>query len=144
MKQSCGQREFVKASEAKMDFYSQSLHYGYSVFEGIRSYKTESGERASSKPPNITTGCAIPLSPSTCLIAGPTKNLIDATYEVLRRNNLQDAYIRPAVYAPANMSFVKIRRHSFYRSVGDVPSLDDKLLRIMTSSFKGPIQKLLR
>ncbi|MBI1692753.1 MAG: hypothetical protein FYV88_4760, partial [Bacteroidetes bacterium] len=31
---------FVKAADAKMDFYSQSLHYGYSVFEGIRSYKT--------------------------------------------------------------------------------------------------------
>lgn len=27
-----------------MDFYSQSLHYGYSVFEGIRSYKTVKGE----------------------------------------------------------------------------------------------------
>ena len=34
---------FVKASEAKMDLYSQSLHYGYSVFEGIRSYKTVGG-----------------------------------------------------------------------------------------------------
>jgi len=36
--------EFVKASEAKMDFYSQSLHYGYSVFEGIRSYRTVNDE----------------------------------------------------------------------------------------------------
>ena len=36
--------EFVKAAEAKMDLYSQSLHYGYSVFDGIRSYKTASGE----------------------------------------------------------------------------------------------------
>ena len=27
-----------------MDLYSQSLHYGYSVFEGIRSYKTVNGE----------------------------------------------------------------------------------------------------
>ena len=36
--------EFVKSSEAKMDFYSQSLHYGYSVFEGIRSYKTINGK----------------------------------------------------------------------------------------------------
>ena len=36
--------EFVKASEAKTDLYSQSLHYGYSVFEGIRSYKTANGE----------------------------------------------------------------------------------------------------
>ena len=31
--------EFVKATEAKMDLYSQSLHYGYSVFEGIRPIK---------------------------------------------------------------------------------------------------------
>ena len=31
--------EFVKAADAKTDFYSQSLHYGYAVFEGIRSYK---------------------------------------------------------------------------------------------------------
>ena len=36
--------EFVKAAEAKIDLYSQSLHYGYAVFEGIRSYKTVNGE----------------------------------------------------------------------------------------------------
>ncbi len=35
--------EFVKAAEAKMDLYSQTLHYGYGVFEGIRSYKTAEG-----------------------------------------------------------------------------------------------------
>ena len=29
--------QFVKAAEAKIDLYSQSLHYGYAVFEGIRS-----------------------------------------------------------------------------------------------------------
>jgi len=42
--------EFVKASEAKIDLYSQSLHYGYAVFEGIRSYKTVSGETKIFKP----------------------------------------------------------------------------------------------
>ena len=36
--------QYIKATDAKIDLYSQSLHYGYSVFEGIRSYKTESGE----------------------------------------------------------------------------------------------------
>jgi len=35
--------EFVKAADAKMDLYSQSLHYGYAVFEGIRSYRTAAG-----------------------------------------------------------------------------------------------------
>jgi branched-chain amino acid aminotransferase len=34
----------VKASESKTDLYGQTLHYGYGVFEGIRSYKTIDGE----------------------------------------------------------------------------------------------------
>jgi branched-subunit amino acid aminotransferase/4-amino-4-deoxychorismate lyase len=36
--------EFKKATAATTDLYSQSLHYGYAVFEGIRAYKTASGE----------------------------------------------------------------------------------------------------
>src|SRR6185312_1334355 len=36
--------EFLKASEAKTDLYSQSLHYGYAAFEGIRSYRTAEGQ----------------------------------------------------------------------------------------------------
>ena len=34
---------FIKASEARGNVYDQTLHYGYGVFEGIRSYATESG-----------------------------------------------------------------------------------------------------
>ncbi len=34
-----------------------------------------------------------------------TEELIDATCKVLQRNNLQNAYIRPLVFAPANMGF---------------------------------------
>jgi branched-chain amino acid aminotransferase len=36
-------REFIKATEAKTDLYSQTLHYGNGVFEGIRSYDTPNG-----------------------------------------------------------------------------------------------------
>src|SRR5687768_6534276 len=98
---------FVKATEAKIDLYSQSLHYGYSVFEGIRSYKTIKGDTAIFKAEehynrlkNSADATNIPFSFST-------EDLIAATYELLSRNNLQDAYIRPLVYAPANMSFNK-------------------------------------
>ena len=35
--------KFVKASEAKTDLFSQTLHYGYGVFEGIRAYHTVNG-----------------------------------------------------------------------------------------------------
>src|SRR6188768_2775989 len=94
--------EFVKATEAKIDLYSQSLHYGYSVFEGIRSYKTAKEETAIFKAEehydrlkNSADATNIPFNYSTAY-------LITVTYELLSRNNLQDAYIRPLVYAPAN------------------------------------------
>ena len=32
--------KFVKAADAKTDLFSQTLHYGYGVFEGIRAYQT--------------------------------------------------------------------------------------------------------
>ena len=37
--------KWVKAKSASTDLYSQTLHYGAGVFEGIRSYKTEDGAK---------------------------------------------------------------------------------------------------
>ena len=62
--------------------------------------------------------------------------------EVLKRNNLQDAYIRPLVYAPMNMSFVKNEVSYIVIEVWEMaPFFGDKLLRIMTSSFQRPNPK---
>ena len=36
---------YIKASDANVNLYSQTLHYGNGVFEGIRSYNTEDGVR---------------------------------------------------------------------------------------------------
>src|SRR5215203_907010 len=99
--------DFVRAAEAKMDFYSQSLHYGYGVFEGIRSYKSVTGETKIFKALEHFER----LRQSALAINMPyefyTDELLNSTYELLALNDLQDAYIRPLVYAPANMSFVK-------------------------------------
>ena len=74
-----------------------------------------------------------------------TQQLIDATYEVLKRNELQDAYIRPVVYAPANMSFVKNNESFITIEVWKMqPFLGEKLLRIMTSSFQRPNPKAFK
>lgn len=134
--------EFVKAAEAKMDFYSQSLHYGYSVFEGIRSYKTVNGEtkifKAAEHYERLKNSAAAMNMP----FHWTTDELIQATYETLKRNNLQDAYIRPVVYAPANMSFVKNEQSFIVIEVWEMqPFLGDKLLRVMTSSFQRPNPK---
>ncbi len=137
--------EFVKASEAKADFYSQSLHYGYGVFEGIRSYETVKGETKIFK--------AIAhferLRASALSLNMPydytTRELIDATYTLLEKNNLKDAYIRPLVYAPANMSF-NLNHESFIviEAWKMEPFLGKKLLRVRTSSFQRPNPKAFK
>jgi len=133
---------FAKATEAKMDFYSQSLHYGYSVFEGIRSYKTVNGETKIFK----ATAHYDRLQQSAHALNMPyhwtTEELVEATYEVLKRNNLQDAYIRPVVYAPANMSFVRNVDSFIIIEVWEMlPFLGEKLLKVFTSSFQRPNPK---
>jgi branched-chain amino acid aminotransferase len=133
---------FVKAAEAKMDFYSQSLHYGYAVFEGIRSYKTVTGDtkifKAAAHYERLKNSALALNMPYPYSI----NELIDATYEVLKQNNFQDAYIRPLVYAPANMSFEKNSESFIAIEAWEMaPFLGDKLLRIMSSSFQRPNPK---
>lgn len=134
--------EFVKASAAKMDLYSQSLHYGYSVFEGIRSYRNINGETKIFKAKEHYER----LEQSARLMNMPYKwsveELTEANYEVLKRNNLQDAYIRPVVYAPANMSFAKNNESFITIQAWEMqPFLGEKLLRIKTSSYQRPNPK---
>lgn len=137
--------KIVKASEAKIDLYSETLHYGYGVFEGIRSYKTAGGETKIFKENEHF----VRLKNSAKALNLPYKwtaeELIKATYDVLKLNNLQDAYIRPLVYAPANMSF-SLNTESFIviETWEMQPFLGEKLLSVMTSSFERPNPKAFK
>ncbi|MDE3235618.1 MAG: branched-chain amino acid transaminase [Bacteroidota bacterium] len=137
--------EFVKASEAKTDFFGQTLHYGYGVFEGIRSYRTVSGETSIFK----ATEHFVRLKNSALALNMPYKytaeELIAATSTLLAMNQLQDAYIRPLVYAPANMSF-NPNNESFIviEAWQMAPFLGEKLLRVKTSSFQRPNPKAFK
>jgi branched-chain amino acid aminotransferase len=131
--------EFVKAIDAKINLYSQSLHYGYSVFEGIRSYKTIGGVNKIFKEKEHFER----LRNSALAINMPypfdDKELIKAAYEVLRLNNLGDSYIRPLVYAPANMTYaLNTESYIAIQAWPMQPFLGDKNLRIMTSPFQRP------
>jgi len=99
-------KQFVKASEASVNLYSQSLHYGYGVFEGIRAYPINGSPKLFKGPEHfdrLRKSCEaihIPFDYST-------KELVDLTYETLSRNNFTDAYIRPLVICSPNMSLSK-------------------------------------
>lgn len=134
--------DFVKATDAKMDLYSQSLHYGYAVFEGIRSYKTVSGETKIFKAAAHYDRLRISAETLKIPYDHDSNTLIEATYKLLALNNIQDAYIRPLVYVPANMSFNLNTSAHLTIQVWEMGAfLGDKLLRIMTSSFQRPNPK---
>lgn len=137
--------KILKASETKMDLYSQSLHYGYAVFEGIRSYRTAAGTtkifKATEHFDRLQRSAAALMMPFRYTTAG----LIAATYDVLDRNGLGDAYIRPVVYGPANMSFnPNTESFTVIEAWEMAPFLGEKLLRVMTSSFQRPNPKGFR
>jgi len=134
--------EFVKATEAKTDLYGQSLHYGYAVFEGIRAYRTEHGETKIFKAKEHFERLQKSAEALNMPYPWNMEELIVATYSVLEKNQLQDAYIRPLVYAPANMSFSPNDvSHIVIETWEMAPFLGDKLLRVMSSSFQRPNPK---
>ncbi len=134
--------EFLKAADAKMDLYSQSLHYGYSVFEGIRSYKTEDGTTKIFKATEHFDRFKASAEAINLPYTYNTESLIESTNTLLALNNLGDAYIRPVVYAPANMSFTQNAESFVFIQAWEMgPFLGDKRIRVMTSSFQRPNPK---
>ena len=97
---------FVKANESNPDMYSQTLHYGYGVFECIRTYPLGSGTKifkAKEHYDRLKRSCELINIPFHFNV----DELIKHTYELLEKNNLTDAYIRPLVYCSPNMSLTK-------------------------------------
>ncbi|HEY5919421.1 MAG TPA: branched-chain amino acid transaminase [Chryseolinea sp.] len=95
--------KFIKAVDAHTDLYSQSLHYGFGAFEGIRAYQTMNGTKIFKAHEHFER-----LRKSCALVGIPfhyeTEELIQVAYQLLSKNNLSDSYIRPLVYCGANMT----------------------------------------
>jgi branched-chain amino acid aminotransferase len=137
--------KIVKAAEARIDLYSETLHYGYGVFEGIRSYKTTGGETKIFKETEHFERLKNSAQALNLPYPWNRDELIEATYEVLKLNNFQDAYIRPLVYAPANMSFSPNTESFIAIEAWEMqPFLGEKLLHVMISSFERPNPKAFK
>jgi branched-chain amino acid aminotransferase len=128
--------EFIKAIEAKGSLYDQSLHYGYAVFEGIRSYNTQNGVRIFKAEEHFN---RLQFSSEAIGIPFPYKvdELIAISYEVLKRNNFTDAYIRPLVTCPPNMSLTKGKKSQLFIAAWEWGAyLGEKLLRLKTATYR--------
>lgn len=83
--------------EAKVHVMSHALHYGSSVFEGIRCYDSHKGRvvfRHREHMQRLRDSAKIYHIP----VSQTVDQLMDACRDVLRKNNLLSAYIRPLVF----------------------------------------------
>ncbi|TCP22183.1 branched-chain amino acid aminotransferase [Tenacibaculum skagerrakense] len=133
--------KFIKAKEASSDLYSQSLHYGNGVFEGIRSYKTDNGARIFKSHEHykrLKFGAEV----MNINLNYSEDELTEITYKLLELNNLEDAYIRPLITTGANMSLLTSEETNVIIQCWEWGKyMGDKLLRVKTSKFQRPNPK---
>jgi branched-chain amino acid aminotransferase len=89
--------ELVNWDDAQVHILTHSLHYGCGVFEGIRAYETARGPAVFRLTPHIRR-----LFDSAKIFAieipFTVDELIDATKETVRVNEMKSCYIRPLAY----------------------------------------------
>ncbi len=89
--------KFVPWDEAKVHVLSHVLHYGSSVFEGIRCYSTPKGSAVFRLPSHLRRmydSCKV----YRMEIPFSKEELGEAILETVRRNKLPSCYIRPLVF----------------------------------------------
>lgn len=133
--------QFIKAAEAKTDLYSQSLHYGYAVFEGIRSYPVNGRTKifkAAAHYDRLRHSAEVMKMPFDY----STEQLTELSYEVLKQNNFTDAYLRPLVFCSPNMGLSKGKESFLTIQAWEWTNgyLSNKM-RLMTSTYERPNAK---
>jgi branched-chain amino acid aminotransferase len=129
---------FSRVVDAHSDFYSQTLHYGLGVFEGIRAYQTMNGVKifkAFEHFERLKKGCALVGIP----FQYDSEELIQIAYLLLQKNNLSDAYIRPLVYCGPNMALTQPSEVNLLMCAWEWDKYHgDKMLKLCISSYQRP------
>jgi branched-chain amino acid aminotransferase len=130
--------KFIKAVDAHTDLYSQTLHYGFGAFEGIRAYQTMNGTKIFKAHEHFER------LRKSCALVGinfqyETEELIQVAYQLLRKNNLSDSYIRPLVYCGANMTLTQSQDVYLMMCAWEWDKYHgDKMLKLCISSYQRP------
>jgi branched-chain amino acid aminotransferase len=130
--------EWLNAKEASTTLFSQTLHYGFGVFDGMRSYKNAEGcnifkakahyDRLLSSATKL--GLEVPYS---------SDELVRITYNLLGRNKLYTAYIRPLIFLGPNMELTTDAPvHLFIGAWPWQKYLGYQPLNVMVSEFVKP------
>ena len=134
--------ELVPAAEAKVSVLTHALHYGTSVFEGIRAYETARGPAVFRLPEHTER-----LLDSAKILGMPialsAAEISAAILETVRKNGLESCYIRPLLWYGADSLGVNPASNPVHFMVATMPwglYLGEEAVRegakLMTSSWR--------
>jgi len=89
--------EIINWDDARVHIMSHVIHYGSSVFEGIRCYNTTKGSAVF----RLTEHIQRLMNSAKIYRMDPSFNreqIIDATVELIRQSGLDECYIRPVIF----------------------------------------------
>jgi branched-chain amino acid aminotransferase len=133
--------EYVPWAEATVHVLTHTLHYGVGVFEGVRAYNTDQGAalfRLDAHTDRLYDSAHI----LQMQIPFSKEELNQVQQEVLRKNNLHEAYVRPMVYYNGETlslhtsilsTHVMVAAWAWGAYLGE--GALEKGIRVMTSSF---------
>ncbi|MEX2336080.1 MAG: branched-chain amino acid transaminase [Fulvivirga sp.] len=133
--------KWLKAGDAKASLYDQTLHYGSGVFEGIRSYRNANGCNIF-KAKEHYDRLHYSAEKMHIKLSYTTEELVSITYQLLDKNSLRDAYIRPLLYSGPYMGLTAAEEtHLFIAAWEWAKYLGNKPLNVMLSSYQRPNPK---
>jgi branched-chain amino acid aminotransferase len=112
--------KIIPWDQAQVHVFTHALHYGSSVFEGIRAYELPSGPaifRAREHYERILFSCKVAHIPSPYTV----DEYIQATIDVIKANRQRSSYIRPLVFRGYNTLGVDGRGCPVETIVASVP-----------------------
>ncbi len=126
------------ATDSVTDLYSQTMHYGYGAFEGIRAYEVNNASvifKGVEHYERLKKSCELVNIPFNYTV----EELLEATQKVLELNSFTNAYIRPLVYCGPNMSLTRPKDVSILICAWEWGAyLGDSRLNLMISSYCRP------
>ena len=93
---------WIEARKANFSLFSQTMHYGFGAFDGMRSYKNAEGcniFKAKEHFERLIDACR----DLTLEIPFGVDELVNIAYKLLKKNKLVNAYVRPLIFMDTNM-----------------------------------------
>lgn len=102
----------IEQPDAKVHVLTHSLHYGMAVFEGVRAYQTADNRTAIFRLKEHTERLMGSAKIFQLNVPFDTETLEQAQKDVVKQNNLAEAYIRPLIWVGAEKLGLSSRDNS--------------------------------